>query len=180
MSLDNLENREKKILLVGAIVVGLMIVYLVIDTGGPSGAPGGVTKAQAVRARDQFVDDLARYEELAGTVEKVDANLQRTPPGYDLSGSLNKTVEDLGLLDAIKGTKQTESGAEFYSETYVDMNLQKIKIEDLVNLLKRVEALPVFVKVTQLSVKRRFSEEGELDVSIRVSAFAPPAEKAVE
>jgi len=179
MNLREMEPREKKMLVLGAVALVVFIVIWKV-TGDEPGNRGDDLK-RVEHNRDLFIADLKEYQRLRGTVEKVDKSLEKTPPDFDLYGALNEMVEDLDLRSAIKKmTPHDASGTEFYSESYVDMDIKEVSLDGLVELLKKIEDSPAFLRVSQLSVKRRFKEEGLLDVSIRVAAYAPPKPETEE
>ncbi len=174
MRLSDMEPREKRVLAAGALVVLAMAVYLLASSGGESEAPD---KRAALRAKQEFEENLNAYKRLEPTIKLVERKLKSTPPDYDLYGELSNHVAELGLNTAISSMKRHESNSnDYYSESYVDMDLKKIKLDDLVGLLKKIDSSQAFLRVDRLLVNRRFSEKGELDVSMRVVAYSPPSE----
>jgi hypothetical protein len=105
-------------------------------------------------------------------VETIDGKLAQTPPDYDLYGELIK-IQEAGSLGPMtrKMNREQGSGTDFYTELYVDWDLQGVYLDDLVALLGKIESLPAFVRVSQLSVKKH-PQDNTIDVSLRVAAYA--------
>ena len=194
MSPRELQPREKWILVGGGIVFIIFIAVYFLPGGSPK-APKGGTKA-AERAKEAFSSELQEYQALQGTVGKIDDLLNRTPPDYDLYGALTQILEAANLRSQTrKMNREQGSGTDYYSESFVDLDLQEIHLEDLVDLMKKVEELPAFVRVSQLSVKRRYQggspgaggpppaegkaqeENSALDVSLRIAVYSKGAPK---
>jgi type II secretory pathway component PulM len=173
MSLQNLEPREKKVLAGGVAAAALILGYLII-TSLPAG--GGDTLKQTQRVNEQFQQDLREYQALRGVVEAVDRKLAKTPAGYDLFGTLNNIVQELQLGSDIKAMVPHDgSGTDYYDEKYVDMTIQGVNLDNLVQFLQKLDAEPAFLRVTQVSITKRFSQDKSdngLDVSIRIAAYA--------
>lgn len=170
MNPRSLQPREKKILALGAAVTVLFVGYFLIFRGGPKTSAGDEKRAQ--RSQEAFLADLKQYQTMRGTVETIDGKLAKTPPDYDLYGELIK-IQEAGNLGPMtrKMNREQGSGTDFYTELYVDWDLQGVYLDDLVDLLGKIESLPAFVRVSQLSVKKHF-QDNTLDVGLRVAAYA--------
>lgn len=176
MNLRELEPREKKMLAVGAIALAVFIG--VWSLAGEDKKGRGTNLKRVRHDYNQFVTDLNEYQQIRTTVDKIDKKLKRTPSDFDhnsLYETLNGIVEPLGL-PINKMIPHEAGGTDFYTEYYVDMDMKQISLDDLVELLKKIDSSPSFLRVSQLSVKRRFNEEAKLDVSIRVAAYASKLE----
>jgi hypothetical protein len=172
MSVKQLQPREKKLLLAGAVV---LLVFLIFVLSRFSGSGGGGTDdfKKISRARDTFMADLNQYQSMAGTVNRVEQNLAKSPANFDLYGAMSGIVDALSLRDKVRNLSQrTGGGGNYYTENYVDMDLKQITLDDLVALLKKISEQPAFLKVSNLSVKRRFSDDRTLDVTMRVSLYS--------
>jgi type II secretory pathway component PulM len=172
MSLKELKPREKKLLFAGAAVLFVFFIFFYHRFFG--GAGGEVEDFRKIsRIHDAFMTDLNQYQTMAGTVKAVEQDLDKTPPGFDLYGAMSSIVDTLALRDKVRNLSQRSGGGgNFYSESYVDMDLKQITLDDLVELLRKIQEQPAFLRVSTLSVKRRFSEERTLDVTLRISAYS--------
>jgi type II secretory pathway component PulM len=173
VSLAELKPREKKLLAAGAAAL-IIFVFFVYSKFGGGPAQGDDDFKKITHTRDAFMDDLASYQAQSGSVDRIDKMLDKTPAGFDLYGAMSAMVDALGIRDKIKNlTQHSGEGGNFYDESYVDVDLKQITLDDLVELLKKVDEQPAFLRVSTLSVKRRFSAEDKtLDVTLRVSAYS--------
>jgi hypothetical protein len=179
MNFQNLEKREKILIAVCVAVGAIFITVFGIRGCGGSSRGGNVDLARIKKAREGFLVDLARYRSIRQTVTRIDERLASTPPDFDLVGTMSADIDTLGLRPAIRNLNPGESqGAAFFAENYVDIDMQSIKLDDLVSLLKKIDESKAFMRVSQLSVKKRMGEEGTLDVNIRVAAYSVKQETA--
>jgi hypothetical protein len=169
MSMRELEQREK-IILGGGLFISVLFIYIMFFTGGESSR--GIDIKRVKKDYATYQQDMEKYQSLKDTVETVDKNLLKTPKDYDLYDELNKIIADLDLGDNFKNMAPKEGGNEFYSESYVILDLKNISTNDMVSLLKKIDRLKTFTRVSNISIKRRYKEEGSLDINIRVSAYS--------
>ena len=178
MNLPKLESRERLLLLAGAAVAVVFVAVFALRGCGPK-RTGNADLARLQKTRDAFMADLRQYQALAQTIARIDQKLASTPQDYDLFGTVSGIIETLGLRSAIRNIKPNQSaGTDFFTEAYVDMDMQGIKLTDLVNLLQEIEKAPAFIRVSNLSVKKRYGEEGQLDINIRVTAYGLKLQEA--
>ena len=171
MSFANLEKREK-ILIVTCGVVAVIFVSVFAMRGCGGARSSNTDLARLKKVRETFVADLARYRAINQTVSRIDSRLAATPDDYDVVGAMSAVIDKLSLRPAIRNLNPGETtGLLFFSEKYVDIDMQQIKLDDLVNLLKEINQSSAFLRVSQLSVKKRMGEEAALDVNIRVAAY---------
>jgi len=178
MSLKELKPSEKRLLLLGGVAM-IIMGYLIISsfTGGPGG--GQATNLRKMeRDRDNLFASIEQYQAISGNVNDIDKKLKKTPADFDLDGRLIDMIDQLGLRSKVRNVTTGESGGtDYYSESYVDVDIKEVALDDVVDLLKTIETAPAFVRVSQLSIKRRYSDDRTLDVNLRVAVFA---EKATE
>ena len=171
MNLPKLESREKLLILAGAAVAVVFIIVFSVRGCGPKRS-GNADLVRLQKTRDAFMVDLRQYRTLKQTIDRIDQKLASTPQDYDLFGTVSGVVETLGLRTAIRNIKPNQSaGTDFFTEAYVDMDMQGITLNDLVKLLSEIEKTPAFIRVSNLSVTKRIGEEKQLNVNIRVTAY---------
>lgn len=172
MSLKELKPSEKRLLLFGAVAMIIMGYLLVSSfTGGPGG--GQATSLRKMeRDRDDLIAAIGQYQAISGNVKDIDTKLKKTPADFDLDGQLIDMIDSLGLRQTVRNVTTHEAGGtDYYSESYVDVDLKEISLDDVVELLKKIETAPAFVRVSQISVKRRYSDDRTLDVNLRVAVY---------
>ena len=178
MNFANLEKREKTLIIACVAVAVVFIAFFGIRGCGPSRG-GNVDLTRIKKAREGFMVDLARYRTLNQTVKRIDDRLAATPAGFDLVGTVSADIDALGLRPAIRNLNPGESaGAQFFTENYVDIDMQAVNLNNLVKLLQKINEAQAFMRVSQLSVKKRMGDEAALDVNIRVTAYGKKQETA--
>jgi hypothetical protein len=177
-----MDPRNKRALLILASAGAVFAFIMLVMGGGGGSAESDLRRAR--KLRDDFNKSLAEYRTISAQVDAIDHKIATTPADFDLFGALGKIEEDLGIQGNIKNkTKNTAGGTDFYSESYITMDLQKITLDQLVKLLGRIEDITAggqaFVRVSQLTVKRSFRpEERSLDVTIKVTLYSKPGESS--
>lgn len=178
MNFANLEKREKTLIIICAVVAVVFVSFFGMR-GCRGGRAGNTDLARLKKAREGFYTDLQSYRAIKQTVGAIDTRLAATPADYDLVGTMSAAIDKLGLRPSIRNMNPGESsGSQFFSEKYVDIDMQSVKLNDLVGLLQEIKQASAFLRVAQLSVKKRMGEEGTLDVNIRVAAYSPKAPEA--
>jgi type II secretory pathway component PulM len=164
--------RERYIILAGLAVAFFFILYWLV-TGISSPGPSRKSRIErALAEQKEFHHVLEKYKALHSSVQEFDRRLNQTQQDLDLFAVLNEFAQQAGIRDQIVKMDPSEgSGTEYYQEWHVDMNLQKVPLEPLVKFLKQIEGSSEFLRVTRMTIKRRFDQSEALDVTIRVNAY---------
>lgn len=164
--------RERYILIGGTAVTVVFILYWLVagmTSSGPS-RQGGLDRVLA--DQKEFHKVLAEYKTLANQVQEFDNRLKSTQEDLDLFATLNSFADQSGIKEQIiKMDPSDGAGTEYYDEWYVDMNLQKIPLEPLTKFMKKIDESSSFLRITRITIKRRFDQSETLDVNLRVNAY---------
>ncbi len=165
--------RERYIIIAGLAVAVFFILYWLV-TGISSPGPSRKSRLESTLAKQkEFHHVLEKYKALHSSVEEFDRRLNQTQQDLDLFAVLNAFAQQTGIREQIVKMDPSEgSGTEYYQERHVDMNLQKIPLRPLVRFLQKIEGSEEFLRVTKITIKRRFDQSETLDVSIRVNAYS--------
>jgi type II secretory pathway component PulM len=170
--LNQLSPREKKLLLAGAACLLAVLGWLWFFQRGRPGRSVGSRLDQAIAQEKQTASLLATYQQENSQLRAVEDRLRQTPADFDLYKHLDQLVDQAGIrMGVIKMDPVEGAGTEYYSEDYVDMNLQKVEFQPLIRFLQSVEDSPGGVRITNLSLKKRFDNSNTLDATIRVSLY---------
>jgi len=170
--LARMTPRERIILLVGAAAALAFVIFLALSLGH-RGKTGKKNPLQELADQKiAFDKNLAAYAGLKPTLDLVDNKLAARPKDFDLFRKLNQLVESTGIRPLVvkmdPGSAETKA---FLDEEYVDLNIQRIDLRQLVLFLQQVDKLPGMVRIGQLSVKIRLDQSKTLDAVMRISAF---------
>lgn len=170
--LEKLTPRERVLLLAGAACLLVVLGWFGFSQRGRGGGAAGSKLDQVVSQEKQAAVLAARYQRQHSQLSAIEDRLRQTPADFDLYKHLDRLVDQAGIrrgvikMDPVEG-----SGTDYYSEDYVDMNLQKIELIPLIQFLHSIEDSPGGVRITDLSLKKRFDNSNTLDATIRVSLY---------
>lgn len=171
-----LSPRDRLALIIGGIVVLGALVFVGIIS--PYQDAMGRLDAQIHARQRQLrqVQALHReYQHLQGLVATVNARLER-----NRNFSLFSFVEGLVAQVASKENllymrPQPVSVQGDYKEEAVEIKLEKIHLNQLVQLLYRIESADALLQVQHLRIKTRFGDRSLLDVVLTISAMGRKA-----
>lgn len=169
--LESRPPRERYILIGGAAVTVVFMLYWMAAgfSSGPSGQSG---LDRALSEREEFFKVLEQYKTLHGQVRQIDNRLRMTQENIDLFALLNSFAEQTGIKNQISKMDPSEgAGTEYYDEWYVDMNLDQVPLQPLTTFLEKIEQSSGFLRITRMTVKRRYDASEMLDVNLRVNAY---------
>jgi type II secretory pathway component PulM len=163
--------RERAILIAGAAVAFIFILYWLI-AGVSSGPSKESSLERAMADQEEFLQVLKQYNTLHDQIQQFDTRLNKTQHDLDLFAMLNNFAQETGIREQIIKMDPSEgAGTEYYDEQYVDMNLQQIPLEPLTRFLQKIEQAPAFLRITRITIKRRYDQSEALDVNLRVNAY---------
>ncbi|MFH0800579.1 MAG: hypothetical protein V2A66_10440 [Pseudomonadota bacterium] len=164
--------REQTIALVAAVAVLLLIIVL----------PVAVASGRIGKLESDVSDGKKQFREIMRAIESYDqkkARLAQTQQmlagGFDptLSSTIESIAESNGMKDKIDSLKEKPSApSETFDESSVDVRLKKLSLQQAVDFLYAIEHQPDKVlRLKQLSIKTRYDNKQDLDVSFTVSTF---------
>jgi type II secretory pathway component PulM len=163
---------ERWMLGLGLWVLALSLVY--VSVGRPLQTRLSVREAEL----EQLEAGVKRAAHLAGGVQPLQAALRkvegRIAPGQkiNLFTLLEAIAEQAQVKDSLDSIKPKQpSGNERYPETRVEVALKSATLEQIVQLLYRIETAPAHLIVRSIRIKARPDGSGRLDVSLSVSSF---------
>jgi general secretion pathway protein M len=171
---QQMSQRERTIVLVGGIVVGLSLLYVIVVD--PLLAKVERLERQTVRKQKDIKELILLSQEYATKRERL-AEAERRMPASDSQFSLLTFMEEsattAGVREWITGMQpQVQSLAQGYQETAVDLRLEGVQLPELLALLVAIDQAPHDLQVRHLQIRPKFDNPAYLDVSIRVLSYA--------
>lgn len=169
-----MSQRERTIVLVGGIVVGLSLFFvLVVD---PLLAKLDRLERQAVR-KQKDINELAMLSQEYTTKRNRLAKAESRMPAPDSQFSLLTFMEEAAtkahVRDWITGMQpQVQSLAQGYQETAVDLRLEGVQLPELLALLVAIDQAPYDLQVRHLQIRPKFDNPSYLDATVRVLSYA--------
>ncbi len=163
-------ERDRKTVRYAALGGSIIILYLIFQFFS-SGSESLQKKAQALQIELKKIDSLR--EEYVQTNHRIEELSKEIKPGDE---SLISVVEKI-LVEArvdrgnFSIKSRTSTTVDLYEETSVDVDLKKIPLDKMVDVLYKIQTMPVFLKVSKLRPQTRFDNPDLLDATFRVSTF---------
>lgn len=164
--------REQTIALVAAACVLVLIIVL----------PVGIASSRISRLENEAADGGKQLKDVMRAIESYDKKKaqmtelsQMLSGGYDssISTTLETIADSTGIKERIDSLKEkAATPSEFLDETSVDVRMKKITVQQLVDFLYAIEhQSDKMLRIKQLTVKPRFDNKQELDVTFTVSTY---------
>jgi len=163
-------ERDRKTVVYTGLGAAVLILYLIFQFFS-SGTGRLEKKAQALQIelkkldslRNEYIHSKGRIEELSKSIKTGDESLISV-----VEKILVESRVDRGNF-SIKS--RTSTSGDLYEETSVDVDLKKIPLDRMVDVLYKIQTTPVFLKVSRFRPQTRFDNPDLMDVSFRVSTF---------
>jgi general secretion pathway protein M len=171
---QQMSQRERAIGLVGGIVVGLSLLFVIVVD--PLLAKVERLDRQAVRKKKDIKELIILGQEYAAKRERL-AEAERRLPALDSQFSLLTFMEEAAttarVRERIAGMQpQVQPVAQGYQETAVDLRLEGVQLPELLALLVAIDHAPYELQVRHLQIRPKFDNPVNLDATIRVLSYA--------
>ena len=170
--LQNLQTREKVMVICAAVAIVLALVYtLAID---PLLAHSARLDRQ-IRKAQQDLETLhthrREYLQQQRVLDSINARINQRK-NFSLFSRLEEIARSTGTR--IINMKPTAgSPSEAYTEESFEIKMEGVTLEQLKTYLYEVEQSPQFLKIKRVNIKPRLNNRQLLSVVIRVSKFTP-------
>ncbi len=166
-------QRDRRAILLLGVVVCVLILYFVIQFFS-LGTERLEKRARALESELRKVQTLsAEFEqskktmsELAGKIKKEDEDLISLLEKILLAENLQR--QNFSIRDVNTRGSDDE---ELFEEKSVDVELKRISMDDLVDILYKIQTKQSFLKVSNLSITSKLKQADSVNVKLRVSTF---------
>lgn len=176
-ALDRLSRREK--FMVGGLALCFAIFVVTLISLWVSSSLGAMERRISDKTtRLQAVIDLRKqYEEAKRREEEVKRLIQRGR-NIDLVATLGNLEKQLGVnIEDLQTRTPALNPDQGIEEVKVEVNIPRITIDRLVELLEEIERKSKTIAVRVLRVRNNFRDPTQLDVNMTVSNFQLMKEK---
>ena len=172
---ERLTPREKRLVrilasLVAGIVLWQGVTWLFWD-------PYQARKAELADLRDETlkVASLAREIESSRALIQTQAQrLAREERGFSLIATLEEEADRAHIKSRItRMTPRSLQPEGAYRIAMVSLEIDSVDLPHALFFLARIQRSPHFIRVTRLSMKRRFNDHSKIDLSLDVEAVQP-------
>jgi type II secretory pathway component PulM len=163
-------DRDRKAVIFGGLGFLILVLYMVFQFFS-SGSARLEKKTQSLQAdlkrfeslRAEYLGSKHRIEELANTIKTGDE---------PLISVVEKTLVDSRIdRGNFSIRSRTSTSGDLYEETSVDVEIKKIPLDRMVDVLYKFQTMPAYLKVSKLRPQTRFDNPDLMDISFRVSTF---------
>lgn len=166
-------ERDRRAILLLGVVLCVIILYFVIHFFS-SGTERLEKRARVLESELRKVQTLsAEYEgskkrmsELAGKIKKEDEDLISLLEKVLIAENIQR--QNFSIRDVNTRGSDEE---ELFEEKSVDVELKRISLEDLVDILYKIQTKQSFLKVSNLNITTKLKQAGSVNVKLRVSTF---------
>lgn len=168
-AIERLQPRERLLLGVMGVVLGLFLAFLVLY--GVSSSLDGIQEENEAHA--EILREIARnrgeFRESERALRDLDRRYATKAPALQSFLEEKATKRGLEIRDA-QDKPEVQHGKEFV-ERSVQIRLNKVEIRSFVQLMEDIAASRHPMAVSKLRVRRRLAESNSFDVDMTVSAF---------
>ena len=168
--LSRLSSRERGLLSASMLLVVVGVLYsFVIDPL----ATGEQFLARSMKRREQDLHSLAQlrydYLDLSQKLAAGETLLAKTSKDFSLFAYLEATISQVtpGRISSMNRSNKT--AGDQYEEELVEFKLTQVSLENIVDMLHRIEKAEHPLRVTRLMVKERTGAVHDFDVTATVS-----------
>lgn len=171
---QQLAPRERIILLIGGIVIGLSLVFvLAVD---PLLSTLDRLERQTAR-KQKDLHELAllsrEYTAKRDRLAKAENRLAPVDGRFSLLTFMEEATTSARVRDRIAGMQpQIQSLSQGYEETAVDLRLEGVQLPELLALLAAIDQAPYDLQVRHLKIRPKFDNPVNLDATVRVLSYA--------
>ncbi len=172
---ERLTTREKRLVrlllsLLGGIVLWQGVTMLFWDPYQAREAELADLRSETLR-----VATLAReIESSRALIQSQAQRLAREERGFSLIATLEEEADRAHIKSRItRMTPRTLPPEGAYRIAMVTMEINSVDLPHALFFLARIQRSPHFIRVTRLSMKRRFNDHSKIDLSLDVEAVQP-------
>jgi hypothetical protein len=163
-------ERDRRALSYAGIGAGVILLYLIFQFFS-SGSARLERKAQTLQAELKKLDTLrSEYIQSKRSIEDVSKKIKTG--NESLISLVEKTLVESQIDRGNFSIKsRTPTSGDLYEETSVDVEVKKIPLSKMVDVLYKIQTMPIFLKVSKFRPQTRFDNADFMDASFRVSTF---------
>lgn len=166
-------KRDKRVVIISVIAISVFVIFTIFQFLS-SGTERLTKKVDALNS------DLEKIENLRKQLEESNGLISQLTSSFKSGDeALISVVEDILVNEQIdRGSfsiKDSNTSApaidDLYKEKSVDVEIRKIPLNKVVDLLYKVQVGRSLLKVSNLRIRTRFDNPDLIDVNFRISSF---------
>ncbi len=175
LTFERLTPREQKLVrLLASLLAGLVLWQSVTTLFWD---PYQAREAELADLHSEMLQVASLAREIAASRALIQAQSQRLAReerGFSLIATLEEEADHAHIKSKItRMTPRTLPPEGAYRIAMVSLEIDSVDLPHALFFLARLERSPHFIRVTRLSMKRRFNDHSKIDVSLDVEAVQP-------
>ena len=165
-------ERDRRALILGGSAIVIIVIYLVFHSYSSGTDHLQKRSAQLEKELREVIVLKAEYEdsnkkivELSSKIKKENEALISVVEKILLNEKLDRT--NFSIRDV---NSRTNSNEDFYEEKSVDVELNKISLSNLVDILYKLQNKPL-LKVSNVNISTKLGKSDSINVKLRVSTY---------
>jgi general secretion pathway protein M len=166
-------KRDKRAVMISVIAISVFIIFIIfqfLSTGTD----------RLTKKVDALNSDLEKIENLKKRLEESNLRISRLTSSFKSGDeALISVVEDIlvneqidrGSFSITDSNTSAPATEDLYKEKSVDVEIRKIPLNKIVDLLYKVQVGQSLLKVSNLRIRTRFDNPDLIDVNFRISSF---------
>ncbi len=172
---EQLEERERKLLMIFLGVLSTMVVFLLPLALAMS---VGAQEDDNERIRDiirQIEDERATLNRRQADIQRVERRYMRPAPA--LAGFLAQIADQVGVEIPETQDRSTVPHGKTFKERVTKIRLRKVGMLQLSNFMDKIESSGYAVSISKLNIRKRGTKADEFDAEMEISAFDQEGDK---
>lgn len=166
-------KRDKRAVIVSVVAISVFIIFIIFQFLA-SGTERLTKKVHGLNS------DLEKVENIRKQLDESKRRISQLTSSFKSGNeALISVVEDILVNEQIdRGSfsiKDSNTSApavdDLYNEKSVDVEIRKVPLNKIVDLLYKIQVRPSLLKASNLRIRTRFDNPDLIDVNFRISSF---------
>lgn len=165
---EQLEDREKKLLLIFGGVLLVMLAFIIPIYALMSVSDKRAENERIIEIMREIKDERVTLSRRKAETKRVDSRYARKAPA--LASFLAQAADQVGVDIPETQDRSTVPAGKTFKERSTKIRLRSVGMLDLSNFLEKIESSGYPLSISKLNIKKR-TKPDEYDVEMDVSAF---------
>jgi hypothetical protein len=170
----NLTQREKKLIAVGAVLFGFIVIFHVFGRPAISRVK---TLRRVVSDKRKVLSELRakseNYKNLSRELERILLEMGHQPEERKILSFVERVQKDSGLMQKVVYMKpSTMTVNDIYERNTIEIKMQNITLNQLVQFLLKIESSELKIVIRTLEIKRGIRDSDLLDTIIQLVSLS--------
>ena len=170
----NLTQREKKLIAVGAVLFGFIVIFHVFGRPAISRVK---TLRRVVSDKRKVLSELRakseKYKNLSRELEQILLEMGHQPEERKILSFVERVQKDSGLMQKVVYMKpSTMTVNDIYERNTIEIKMQNITLNQLVQFLLKIESSELKIVIRTLEIKRGIQDSDLLDTIIQLVSLS--------